>query len=385
MLPLAYLVNLYIWSKELVWHNLAQSFEKMDKILEGTLNSSHPEKIKTILIDRIIQAASVSGDENVARNIFKYCSNVIIHSNCLFNVSVTNQVIAVWARAYSKSATENLLENTEINLGDVCTPEKKKWLELVSKLLPIIRNANSEIDQSSMLEGLIQAFLKERELEIASAIAQILIQNWIEKLSDGTEFSLVSRIIFLLKNLVFNLDTNAGQFCILTEKTEKVLQINLISALLAKVVHNNNQLLQTVLNELFIVLSNDVSSLNIALASLLHIIPSEMSEAAAEVLSKDDRIKDYNIKLVLNKLIEWLSWPGVRHLDIWIVNFIKHLMINGKKGKLIADLIEKKIAKVMPFLFNESPEILNHTDFCADSHSRVPKTITTRIHLIITV
>eukprot|EP00794_Sanderia_malayensis_P007553 gene7553-8390_t len=325
----------------------------MEKILEGTLNSKHPDEVKALLIDKIALVASSTKDEDSTRKMLKYCATVITQSPNALIVSKLRKLITVWTREHSTVAVKFLAEENENILLSGCDTEKIKWLELVTQMLSIIQTSNDSASCILILQKLVQCFLVEETLEVNSCLAKAIVRSWSEHSVKGSEESLISKIILLLKSIKFSFEEHletqneylAGIF------NAKVAEVNTISALFSKVVNLDKLYLQIALNELFKELSSVDSASNISLASLMQNFPTELSSFAAEILSKDKSLKNKNIQNLFEKMIRWLLWPGVKNLDVWIISIFKHLLMESDRQELMTELIRNNITKIFQCLF----------------------------------
>ncbi len=322
----------------------------MEKIFEGMLNSSHPDEVKAMVVEKIAQAANTTKDEDAAIKMFSYCSRVIVESPSPFNVSRAKKVISVWTKEHSSVAVQFVSDAVEKNFvrpSDNCCLVKSKWLDLVTLMFSSI-TLSTHTSIALVLQKLVKSFLQEENLEISSNLAKTIIQNWDKASVSGQEVAILTKMINLLKGLEFDFkgDTIAVSENVQESLVAKVKQINLISALFAKVINLENSYMQFALTELFKELSSDSCSVDLALASLLHSIPIELSTVAAEIFAKDKTLKDENVGTVFKKLIEWLSWPGIKNLDIWIVKLLRNMLMQGRRGELIMELIGENILKV---------------------------------------
>ncbi len=77
---------------------LAGQGHNMNKILEGTLRSSNPERLKRNLVRRVIDAARQPQTTRVVADMFHTTMEIILKSESDYEVAACQEVYHAWAR-----------------------------------------------------------------------------------------------------------------------------------------------------------------------------------------------------------------------------------------------------------------------------------------------
>eukprot|EP00112_Aurelia_sp_Birch-Aquarium-sp1_P009058 Seg2016.8 transcript_id=Seg2016.8/GoldUCD/mRNA.D3Y31 product="Ubiquitin carboxyl-terminal hydrolase 38" protein_id=Seg2016.8/GoldUCD/D3Y31 len=320
----------------------------MDKILEGTLGSNHPDELKMALAEKIIQSAATIEDESVIFNVLKCCTDTILNSQSDFNVTMTKRILNGWARVHWDLAGKVLSEELDTRLSidlienQELSKEKTKFLEFVLLLMSILRSANGDNATGNVLNEIVSCFLQENDVQISCLMAEIILRNWNLCCTENREGELILKVIDLLRSYSLKCE----------EITKQVHQVNTISAFFSKIIETDSKFAQFALAEIFNAISQDILPASITLTPLLCCMPSDYAVFAAESICKNPKIKDQNVELVLCKMIDWLAWPDCRKLDVWIVTICKALVADGGRHRLIAAVIKKKAVVVFNHLFS---------------------------------
>ena len=324
----------------------------MDKILEGTLGSNHPNELKMALAEKIIQSAATVEDVNVILNVLKCCTDTILNGKSDFNVRMTKQILNGWARVHWDLAGKVLSEEMDIRLSKALltnqelTEEKRKFLEFVLLLMSTLRSANGDPATCNLLNKIVSCFLYENEVKISCLMAEIALRNWNVCCIKEREGELMLKIIDLLRSYSLKFDMDSNKSTVVEEITKRVHQVNTISAFFSKIIETDSKFAQFALAEIFNAISQDKLPASITLTPLLCCMPSEYAGFAAASICKNSKVKDKNVELVLCKMIDWLAWPDCRKLDVWIVTLCKALVADGERQRLIAAIIKKKAVVV---------------------------------------
>ena len=324
----------------------------MDKILEGTLGSNHPNELKMALAEKIIQSAATVVDVNVIVNVLKCCTDTILNCKSDFNVRMTKQILNGWARIHWDLAGKVLSEELDIRLSKALftnqelVEEKKKFLEFVLLLMSILRSANGDPATFNVLNKIVSCFLSENDVQISCLMAEITLRSWNVRCIKNREGELILKIIDLLRSYSLTCDMNSNKSTVVEEITKRVHQVNTISAFFSKIIETDSKFAQFALAEIFNAISQDKLPASITLTPLLCCMSSEYAGFAAASICKISKIKDKNVELVLCKMIDWLAWPDCQKLDVWIVTLCKALVAYGDRQRLIAAIIKKKAVVV---------------------------------------
>jgi ubiquitin carboxyl-terminal hydrolase 35/38 len=101
------------------------------------------------------------------------------------------------------------------------------------------------------------------------------------------------------------------------------------------------------LEQIFSIIShvNESKSPSLALAGIVPNIPIEYVNSIVKQTVSDPNIADENIKEALTRMIDWLTWPGAKNLDTWIIAFFRGLA-SVHKYTILMEVTETKIEHV---------------------------------------
>ena len=355
------------WSFMVVFLALpSQVFCAMDRILVGIFRSAHPDDVKKALINKVANSVAAVKDISTIQNVLHFCFQVLLESKSDFEIGMAKIVLTSFLKYHEDVAVEYLRDEVLCNGNgklsiDILRQNREKrnrWVKTVAHCLGILRSTSSGDAVSSLvLSRITRVFLETNELEFSSEISKIMIQNWDRDIIRGKEDEIITKIVEVLKLVQF--ETRASnEFAESPPETESsgpqnnlqsiantIQSATITAALLGKIVNVDTTFVQKALNEIFKVLSSPDLIPSVALAALLQHIDKDLIVAVSSTVSKDRNIKDENMTMVLCRMIDWLSWPGVQLLEIWISSLMKTL-ISIKKSKVVADVIQIKISQV---------------------------------------
>lgn len=324
------------------------SFTEMDKILQATLSSDHPEELKKELIERVTVLVPMVRDHSTIYNMVKFCVNTIITSDDDFKVAMTKRVLNALIRAHANvssnlfskeltAAMDNGLFRSHHGLKGKCS-----LLELLSHVISLVKSAAVE-DASilGIMDKVIICFLEENSVRICGMLAELIIQNWQDGMVRQREKEFITKIINLLHSYSLKVDPICKN-SVYEMITIKVYAVNLVSSLFAKVIETNQTCVNFALGEIFNALCNEETPPSVTVAPLLTSIPSEYAKFAAESVCNNHSITERSIKLIMCKLIDWLAWPASQKLDSWIITLCDCLLMEPRRHKLVAEVIEQK-------------------------------------------
>ena len=68
-------------------------------------------------------------------------------------------------------------------------------------------------------------------------------------------------------------------------------------------------------------------------------------DSATNLAASNPLLSDESLAHSLSRMIKWLSWPGAKKVDQWIIGFLKALASNGKHSILISVTL-KEVSQV---------------------------------------
>ena len=133
---------------------------------------------------------------------------------------------------------------------------------------------------------------------------------------------------------------------VVVDDASGVDDVNLVAELLSTIWNNNPEFLDDGL--IFRIISMLNAEPSPCLASIVRFVPaSSIAPAIEAVLSNRDVVDDASITLALQRMIDWLEWPGCRGVDVWLIAFFRELARRRKFSVLIGVTL-RRVGEVSP-------------------------------------
>lgn len=311
----------------------------MEQLLRGIVASNHPENVKRSLIQQLVSKAG----NNVADE----------QSKCMFEVGTE------WM-----------------------TEEKSHFIHESGKLvLTTWAKRQKDVFQKYFTEGFLLSFLAEREQMSLNCVEYLrtsfdLMQHtsqifslytivrhrahiWVEKNSNTDFCAAVARLLIEYNHcwpvgeslLQFNLSLIKALSKTELPKTSKeemkacIQNGAMIGALLNKMWVKNQALLFPVLTDIFRIISTVGSNPSVALASVVQYFSIDIIDTATNLVASNPSVSDESLALSLSRMINWLSWPGAKKVDQWIIGFLKALA-RAQKHSILISVTLKEVGQV---------------------------------------
>ena len=327
-------------------NNLNEGFQRfyslcivMDQILRGIVASDHPENVKRSLIQQLVSKAggNVADDQN--RALFEIGTEWMIKDGSVFLNDSGKLVLTTWAKrqkdVFQKYFTEGYL------LSFLAEREKMSL-----NCAEYLRTCFDLMQHNSQIFSLYTAVRHRAHI-------------WVEKNSDIDFCAVVARLLIeydhcwpVGENLLqCNLSLIKALSRTELPKTSKeemkacLQNCAIIAALLNKMWVKNQALLFPVLTEIFKIISNVGPNPSVAVASVVQYFSTDIIDTATSLAASNPSVSDENLSLSLCRMINWLSWPGVKKVDQWIIGFLKALA-SAKKHSILISVTLKEVAQV---------------------------------------
>ncbi|KAJ8028115.1 Ubiquitin carboxyl-terminal hydrolase 38 [Holothuria leucospilota] len=302
----------------------------MDKILEGIVTSEHPEGVKRALISKILNSASQQTQKGQIEGVLQLSSRWICNEDSIFLQEVGQQVFEAWAVHHRDVLEDFLCQNFLVSVFVTEVNNPARVLRFVKECLRIISDTSQAC---SLLQK--QSISLSRDYPDIAVLAELssLLLDFPSCMPEGNySFALIQYIIRHLSKLRTPVTENEQRKCL--------LDVTLISKAVNSIWHRNVQAIPPSLTCLFEVISQ-VSVEDAALApspalgSLVQFIPENVIELVIKKVTSNPAVSDEQLKTALTRIVDWLSWPGVRNVDQWAISFLKSLASVQKFSILI--------------------------------------------------
>ncbi len=310
----------------------------MDKILLGVAASTHPVGVKKALVSKLITSASKPLPEEQVMVIFDLSSRWIIEAEDEFQQEMGDQVFTAWSK-YNQTVMEKFFTHhflIGVIGGDVAHPQGT--ISFIHRCFKMLHNRESA---SKIMQTL--TITLARESKDSSSLAELsrfllAFPDCLPK-GDFIKTLCITIIQSMSKTKMPNTEEEVKR------SLEDVSQIGL---LLQRMWRDNLTSIIPSLTAVFGLIStaadesDEAASPSVALGALVQHVPVEMIKTVTESVAKDRGIPDAHMTSALTRMIDWLSWPGVRNIDRWIVGFLQNLA----KAQKFTILINVSLATV---------------------------------------
>lgn len=330
----------------------------MEQILRGIVASNHPENVKKSLIQQLVSKAggNVADDQN--RTMFEIGTEWMTDEKAQFLNESGKLLLTTWVKrqkdVFQKFFTEEFLLSflTERD-------------QMSSSCVEYLRTSFDLMQHSSQIFSLY-------------TIVRHRAHIWVEKNSNTDFCAAVARLLIeydhcwpVGENLLqFNLSLIIALSKTELPKTSKeemkacIQNGGVIGALLNKMWVKNQALLFPVLTEIFKIISTVGPNPSVALASVVQYFSTDIIDTATNLAASNPSVSDQSLSLSLGRMINWLSWPGAKKVDQWIIGFLKALA-SAQKNSVLISVTLKEVAQVFsrllfPVVRESTMVVLSH-------------------------
>lgn len=307
----------------------------MDQILKGIVASDHPEHVKKTLIQQLVSKSANEIPEEQCKSIFEISSQWMAKENTVFLNDSGKLILTSWGKhhkeAFQRFFTEEYLlsyvENSEdmsvASLNYIRTAfELLQHTPQIFALYTIVRHrANIWISQKS-------------DIDFCASVCRLLIEYshcW--PVGDHLVQTCFSLLHCLAKT---DLPKSSKQ-----ELKTCIRNAGVVAALMNRVLTKNQNYIIPILTELFKIISSPGPNPSVAIASVVQFFAPEVIDSSTKMVAASPSVSNENLALALTRMISWLSWPGGRRVDQWIICFLRALAMAKKHNILIQVTLEK--------------------------------------------
>lgn len=301
----------------------------MDTILEGIVASNHSDSVKRALISKVLASASCQTTADQVEAVLSLSSRWICNEESLFLQEVGQLAFEAWSLPNEDVLRRYLCQTFLVSVFADEVKNPARVLRFVKECLRII----SDTEQAcSLLQK--QSISLARDYPDISVMAELssLLLDYPSCMPDGSYVvGLVQYMIRNLSKLKMPVSESDHKKCL--------SDVTLISKAVNSIWQRNFQAIAPSLVCLFEVISKPqddaTSPPSPALGSLVQHIPGNVIDIVIKKVTTDPNVTDGQLTAALNRIVEWLSWPGVRNVDEWAISFFKHLAAVKKFSILI--------------------------------------------------
>ena len=311
----------------------------MDQILRGIVSSDHPENVKKSLIQQIVSKASGNAPEDQDRSIFEIGTEWMTDENSQFLNEAGRLLLTTWTKrqkeVFQKYFTEEFL------LSFLAEREKLSvsFVDYLRTSFDLVQHTPQIFSLYTVVRHRAHIWAeKNLNTDFCAAVARLLIEYhhcWPVG-ENLLQFNL-SLIRALSKTELPKTSKEEMKSCIHNGAV--------IGALLNKMWTKNQALLFPVLTEIFKIISAVGRNPSVALASVVQYFSTDIIDSATNLAAFNPSVSDEKMTLSLTRMINWLSWPGAKKVDQWIIGFLKALA-SAQKHSILISVTLKEVSQV---------------------------------------
>lgn len=351
----------------------------MDKLLKGIIDSDHPQSLKQQFIDHLIIPASsqnISPEECVS--LLKVAWETSLYGESEFIRNIGIKIFETWS-SNNKGALIEFI-NT-INLiyyfNDASLQHKDILLKLIKCCLENIEDSVVFSNLCIIIQKNCICCLQGNYKTSTLKALIILLKTFPQCIPDGLlGGNLLENIIYYIAYINIPKHYNLTQF---------IMEIDSISAFLPNLWKNNETLINKAFNAISTLLSSE-KACSAVLASIIDVLPLELIDRVKSIASCWESVE--SLKLIITRILDWLSWPTAKNIDKWILAVLITLA-EQKKFQMLIEIFTATIEMVfkkleIPFTRKASLKILKYM-LLSYQHSpilfhkiakNIPKTLT---------
>lgn len=311
----------------------------MDQILRGIVSSDHTESVKKTLIQQLVSKLNGNVPEDQNRSIFEIGTEWMTDENSQFLKETGRLLLTTWAKCqkdvFQKFFTESFLLSFLAERENLSV----SFVDYLRTSLDLVQHAPQIFSMYTVIRHRAHIWaVKNLNTDFCAAVGRLLIEyNHCWPVGENlTQFNL-SLLRALSKT---ELPKTSKE-----EMTACIQNGAVIGALLNKMWTKNQALLFPVLTEIFKIISKVGDSPSVALASVVQYFSTDTIDSATNLAASNPLLSDESLAHSLTRMIKWLSWPGAKKVDQWIIGFLKALASNGKHSILISVTL-KEVSQV---------------------------------------
>ena len=298
--------------------------------------SEHPEHVKKTLIQQLVSKSANELPEEQCKSIFEISSQWMAKENTAFLNDSGKLILTSWGKhhkeVFQRFFTEEYLlsyveTSEEMSVGSVnyirTAFELLQHTPQIFSLYTIVRHrANTWIS------------LKSDNIDLCASVCRLLIEyNHCWPVGDYLLQTCVSLLHCLARTDLPKSSKQELKICI--------RNAGVVAALMNRVLTKNQNYIIPFLTELFKIISCPGPNPSVAVASVVQFFTPEVIDSSTKMVARSPSVSDEHLALALTRMISWLSWPGGRRVDQWIICFLRALAMAKKHNILIQVTLEK--------------------------------------------
>lgn len=301
--------------------------------------SNHPENVKKSLVQQLVSKAGNNVPEDQNRSIFEIGTEWMTEENSQFLNETGRLLLTTWAKrqkdVFQKYFTEGFL------LSFLAEREKLSvsFVEYLRTSFDLVQHTPQIFSLYTIVRHRAHIWVeKNLNADFCAAVGRLLIKyNHCWPVGENLLQFNLSLITALSKTELPKTSKEEMKSCIQNGAV--------IGAMLNRMWLKNQALLFPVLTEIFKIISTVGGDASVAIASVVQYFSTDIIDSATNLAASNPSVSDESLALSLSRMINWLSWPGAKKVDQWIIGFLKALA-SAKKHSILISVTLKEVSQV---------------------------------------
>ena len=311
----------------------------MEQILRGIVASNHPENVKKSLIQQLISKAGSNAADDQNRSVFEIGTEWMIEEKAQFLNESGKLVLTTWAKRQKDVFQKYFTEEFVLSFLGEREQMSSSCVEYLRTSFDLMQHTSQVFSLYTIVRHRAQIWVeKNSNTDFCAAVARLLIEyNHCWPVGDNLLQFNLSLIKALSKTELPKTSKEEMKACIQNGAV--------IGALLNKMWMKNQGLLFPVLAEIFKIVSTVGPNPSVAVASVVQYFSSDIIDTATNLAAFNPSVSDESLAFSLSRMINWLSWPGAKKVDQWIIGFLKALA-SAQKHSILISVTVKEVSQV---------------------------------------
>ena len=311
----------------------------MEQILRGIVASNHPENVKKSLIQQLVSKAGGNVANDQSKSLFEIGTEWMTKEKSHFLNESGKLVLTTWAKREKDVFQKYFTEDFMLSFLAEREQMSPNCVEYLRTSFDLMQHTSQIFSLYTVVRHRAHIWVeKNSNTEFCAAVVRLLIEyNHCWPVGENLLRFDLSLIRALSKTELPKTSKEEMKACMQNGAV--------IGALLNKMWVKNEALLFPVLTEIFKIISTVGPNPSVALASVVQYFTTDIIDTATNLAASNPTVSDESLALSLSRMINWLSWPGVKKVDQWIIGFLKALA-SAQKHSILISVTVKEVARV---------------------------------------
>ena len=328
----------------------------MDSIFEGLMKSSKSEKEKQEVVRRMVAAAGQQKTTKETVDMLKAASRILLSGSSGFQWDSAKDIYRAWGSNNKIALRQYFTTDTMYYLMDENFPNNFNAVWIMHHSISELRDVSGAYGQyCEVLQLKATTYIRTHSAFNTVVPFCKMLREFREGIPRSVVTPLFCNTIIDVVS-VYTLPADCQPFDYLSNMS------NVIGDLLGHIWQKcDEETMWLSLKHVFELIklpTSEGKSPSVALAAIVQYFPTNRIPKALHSLLQDSSVQPNHVRLALDRMMQWLQWPGAKNIHLWVNGFLNELA-NAKKYSLLIEVTESSIEKV------RGPSLLSFKSFMA--------------------